>query len=82
MNTCIQTETGVSASADAKKVRNEDALNAALELCDSRKTTYDNNTAANEKQLEQFGKLKDFIREQEDIFGDYGVEVVDAYGDF
>lgn len=82
LNTCIQTEKGVSASAEAKKNRNQDALNHAVEMCDAFQTEFDNSTAARNQEVSLLGKLKSFVREQEEIFGNYGVDGVNAFDEY
>jgi len=82
LNTCIQTEKAVSASASAKSSRNADALEHAVEMCDALQAEFDNSTASRNKELELLAKLKAFVREQEELFGNYGVDGVNAFDEY
>jgi chromosome segregation ATPase len=75
----IDTENSVSASASAKVARNTDALQHALDMLAAFDTEYTNSTQARNDELALLNKLKNFINEQADIFGDFGNDGVDAY---
>ncbi|KAL4466334.1 hypothetical protein ABPG72_020183 [Tetrahymena utriculariae] len=82
LQNCVQNENSIASQANAKKVRNSDALAYAVDMCQAFDTEYVNATAARNDELALLQKLENFVREQADIFGDYGTDNVDAFGDF
>ncbi|EAS07284.3 Ndc1 protein (macronuclear) [Tetrahymena thermophila SB210] len=82
LENCVQNENSIASQANAKKVRNSDALAYAVDMCQAFDTEYQNATAARNDELALLQKLENFVHEQADIFGDYGTDNVDAFDDF
>lgn len=82
MGICINDETGISASAEGKRKRNQDALDHAIDMCSAYDTEYTNSTKARNDEIALLSKLKTFVREQEQIFGNFGNDKVNAFDEY
>lgn len=82
LESCIQNENSIASQASAKQVRNQEALQYAVDYCAANQKEYDNQTAARNQELAMYAKLEEFIENQAEIFGEYGNDGVDAFGDF
>lgn len=82
LETCVQNESQIAAQANAKKSRNAEALQYAVDMCQAFDTEYQNSTAARNDELALLGKLKAFVRQQEEIFGNYGNDAVNAFDEY
>lgn len=51
-------------------------------MCQAFDTEYQNATAARNDELDLLGKLVAFVRQQEDIFGNFGNDGVDAFDEY
>lgn len=54
----------------------------ALEMCTAFETEYDNASSGRKAELELLEKLKEFIKDEADIFGDYGPSSQDVFQEY
>lgn len=69
-------------SATAKIVNNKAALKYATSMCTAFTAEYENATAGRTAERELLEKLKEFINEQAEVFGDYGISNDDVFEQF
>jgi hypothetical protein len=51
-------------------------------MCSAFETEYENASAGRKAEIELLEKLKEFIKEEADIFGDYGPSSTDVFEDY
>jgi len=71
---CVTIEQGVIDASSAKLRNNKQALAYAIAMCDAFETQYQNSKASRSRELELLSKLKEFVRERAEVFGNYGAE--------
>jgi len=82
MQECIVVEQGVIDAASAKLRNNKQALAYAITMCDAFETQYQHAKASRSRELELLGKLKAFVRERAEVFGNYGTERSNVFDDY
>lgn len=71
---CVTIEQGVIDASSAKLRNNKQALAYTITMCDAFETQYQNSKSARSRELELLTKLKEFVRERTEVFGNYGAE--------
>lgn len=71
---CVTVEQGVIDASSAKLRQNKQALAYAITMCDAFETQYQNSKSARSRELELLAKLKNFVNERSEVFGNYGAE--------
>lgn len=51
-------------------------------MCQAFEDEYNNSSAARDEELSLLGKLKTFVRQQEDIFGNYGNDGINSFEEY
>lgn len=79
MQACLIEEQAIIDQASEKVRNNKQALGYATEMCSAFEREYNNATEGRTAELTLLAKLKEFIREQAEIFGEYGAESSGAF---
>lgn len=79
MQACITKEDDIINSATSKRVRNQNILNFANDMCNAFQQEYDDATAARRREIDLLGKLRTFVEQRADEFSAYGGDVNDVF---
>lgn len=82
MQTCVAQEEAISNQADSKVRNNQAALDKAIAMCQAFTDQFNNASHGRNSEIQLLETLKEFIREQASIFGDYGAEKSNAFDDY
>lgn len=66
-------------SATSKRVRNQNLLNFASDMCNAFSTEYNDATAARRREVELLGRLRTFVEQRAEEFSSYGGDVQDVF---
>ena len=82
MQVCQTTEQEIIESATAKIANNREALQYATQMCAAFTAEYEDATAQRTEERNNIRQLKEFVVEQAEIFGDYGIQQGAVSGEY
>ncbi|CAD8106332.1 unnamed protein product [Paramecium primaurelia] len=78
----ITKEEDIINSATSKRIRNQNLLNYASDMCNAFNTEYNDSTGARRKEVELLTKLRTFVEQRVEEFNQYGGDPTDVFASY
>ncbi|KAM3139546.1 hypothetical protein pb186bvf_008382 [Paramecium bursaria] len=82
MQACITKEEDIINSATSKKIRNQNLLNYANDMCNAFNTEYTDSSVARKREIDLLGKLRTFVEARTEEFNQYGGDASDVFSSY